>query len=129
MSRGGKWLCAGVALVLGSLVAGELIARAAMDSFQNARGPRDAFDTVNSLSPFATVANLAFYGGILAFVIGVVLMIVDGGQPAGAPEPRRPDPFPPRPTGTAAEEENERLRAEVERLRRERASDHDAGRR
>jgi hypothetical protein len=83
---------------------------------------------VSNLSPFATIANLAFYGGILAFIIGVVLVIVDGGQPAGAQEPRRPSPFPPRPTGVSVEEENERLRAEVERLRRRGASDHDAGR-
>jgi hypothetical protein len=39
MSRGGKWLGAGVALVLGSLVAAELISRAAVDSFRSARGP------------------------------------------------------------------------------------------
>ena len=127
MSRGGKWLGAGVALVLGSLVAGELIARAAMDSFRSARGPGEAFDAVSNLSPFATVANLAFYGGILAFVIGVVLMVVDGGRPAGAPEPGRLSSSPRR-GGTAVEEENERLRAEVDRLRRERGPDHDAGR-
>ena len=127
MSRGGKWLSAGVALVLGSLVAGELISRAAMNSIRNARGPGEAYDTVSNLSPFATAANLAFYAGVLALIIGVVLMIVDGGQPAGAQEPRPPSPVPPRATGPAVEEENERLRAEVDRLRRERGSARDAG--
>ncbi len=163
MSRGAGWLTAGILLVLGSLFAGSLIQQSAIESFKRYQGseiddfkrsidnfrpdspsgrpanstPRDRespLDTVNRLSLWAGIANLGFYGGILAIVIGIVLLIIDGSRqtdgspptpvaPAtlglpGFPTERATSGEDPPPASSAVEEENRRLREELERLRR-----------
>lgn len=119
MSRGAGWLAAGVLLVIVSLCGGSLLQQSAVESFKRARGPDEAFDTVSRLSPWASIVNLAFYGGLLACLIGIVVLIVDSGRPAPPP----PSHSPPRSTAASVEDENRRLREELERARRERAGD------
>jgi uncharacterized membrane protein len=110
MSRGAKCLAAGLVLVVVSYIGGVLIQQAAVESFQQSRGPREAFDTVNRLSPWAGVVNLAFYAGILSMIVGIVLLIIDSSR----------QPAPPPAGSSVSEEENRRLREELERTRRER---------
>lgn len=119
MSRGGGWLLAGILCIGGSLCAGQMIGRAAVDAIKSSRGPGEAFEQVQQLSPFATIANLAFYGGIIAVIVGIILLLVDSSRPSDTPPPPHYPPPPPSPGPSATEEENQRLREELERLKRQ----------
>ena len=118
MNRGTGGLTAGILLVVMSLCGGSMIQRSAVESFKQARGPDEAFETVNRLSPWAAVVNLAFYGGGVAIIVGIVILIIDGNRPAPEPPPRTV-------TQMAIDEENRRLREGLKRLLQDRdAGDH-----
>ncbi len=124
MSRGGGWLTVGILLVVGSLCGGAMIRQSAISAIKEGRGFEDTAQKMNTLRGVATLANVAFYGGIVVGIVGIVLLVVDSGrqdQPS-APYSQSP-PYAPPPGRSLKEEENQQLREEVERLRRQRAEE------
>jgi hypothetical protein len=80
MSRGGIWLTAGILCIIASFCAGAMIAQAAFDAMGKEQDFGQTFQRFSKLAPLAMLADLAFYGGIIAAIIGAVLLIVDRGQ-------------------------------------------------
>jgi hypothetical protein len=77
---------------------------------------------MNTLSGVAILANLAFYGGIVVGIIGIVLLVVDSGRQDHPSSPYSPSsPYAHSPVRSVQEEENQKLREELERLRRQQA--------
>jgi hypothetical protein len=80
MSRGGIWLTAGILCIIASFCAGAMFGQAIFDAMGKEEDFGQTAQRFSKLAPLAMLANLAFYGGIIAAIIGVVLLIVDRGQ-------------------------------------------------
>ncbi|HYH69278.1 MAG TPA: hypothetical protein VD866_31585 [Urbifossiella sp.] len=123
MSRGGGWLTGGILLVIGSYCGGAMLRSAAISAVKNSRGFDETAQQMNTLGCFGSILNLALLGGIIAVIVGIVVLVVDSGKQDAPPYSPPPPPYvppPPPPRPTATEEEIRRLREEVEQLKRDR---------
>lgn len=124
--RGGIIVIIGIVSVAISICIGFFMQRVALDALDGGN-PRQMMDTMmKGILFFSAIASLFFYGGIFAFVVGIVLMIVQSQQPKYSngrssvrsehfPDHKEPDSSRAE-RESALEEENRRLREELARF-------------
>jgi len=77
--RGGTVLIGGIAAIVIGFLIGAGIQQSAMDAMRRG-GPGEIMEKMQGLQAASAFANLLFYGGGLAVVVGIVLMIVQSQQ-------------------------------------------------
>jgi hypothetical protein len=102
--RGGYFVLGGIAAIGFGQVIGMSVQVSAMERLQRGGSPQELMRDFQGLTASAVFAKLIFFGGVIAAIAGVVLMIVQSsqGQKRGT-------------SSLSLEEENRRLREELER--------------